>query len=74
MIYQVRHRTIYAYESEVTFARCVLRLTPRSSATQTVIETSLTVSPEPTLTFERLGPFGELATTVVIETPAQGPG
>jgi len=69
VIYQVRHRTTYAYESEVSFARCVLRLTPRSSATQTVLQTSLTVSPEPTLAFERLGPFGELATTVVIETP-----
>jgi len=69
VIYQVRHKTTYAYESKVTFARCVLRLTPRSSATQTVLETSLRVSPEPTLTSERLGPFGELATTVVIETP-----
>jgi transglutaminase-like putative cysteine protease len=69
VIYQVRHRTTYAYESEVSFARCVLRLTPRSSATQTVMQTSLTVSPEPTLAFERLGSFGELTTTVVIETP-----
>jgi transglutaminase-like putative cysteine protease len=69
VIYQVRHRTTYAYESEVSFARCVLRLTPRSSATQTVLETSLTVSPEPTIAFDRLGPFGELTTTVVIETP-----
>jgi transglutaminase-like putative cysteine protease len=69
VIYQVRHRTIYAYESEVSFARCVLRLTPRSSAIQTVLETSLTVSPEPTIAFDRLGPFGELTTTVVIETP-----
>lgn len=69
MIYRVRHKTTYAYESEVTFARCVLCLTPRSSATQTVMETSLTVTPEPTVAFERLGPFGELTTTVVIETP-----
>jgi len=69
VIYRVRHRTTYAYEAEVTFARCVLRLTPRSSATQTVLQTSLKVSPEPTLAFDRVGPFGELTTTVVIETP-----
>jgi transglutaminase-like putative cysteine protease len=69
VIYRVRHRTTYSYESEVSFARCVLRLTPRSSATQTVLETSLVVTPEPTLAFDRVGPFGELTTTVVIETP-----
>jgi transglutaminase-like putative cysteine protease len=69
VIYRVRHKTTYAYESEVRFARCVLRLTPRSSATQTVLETSLGVSPEPTVAFDRLGPFGELSTTVIIETP-----
>jgi transglutaminase-like putative cysteine protease len=69
LIYQIRHKTTYAYEAEVTFARCVLRLTPRTSATQTVMETSLCVRPEPTVAFERMGPFGELATTVVIETP-----
>jgi transglutaminase-like putative cysteine protease len=71
MIYSVRHRTRYAYGSRVTFARCVLRLTPRSSATQTVIESSLTVSPEPSRRLERVGPFGEATTTVVIETPHQ---
>jgi transglutaminase-like putative cysteine protease len=69
LIYRVRHRTTYAYEAEVTFARCVLRLTPRSSAAQTVMETSLCVSPDPTAASERLGPFGEMATTVIIETP-----
>ena len=69
MIYEVRHRTTYAYESKVTFARCVLRLTPRSSATQTVLESSLVVTPEPSRRFERMGPFGETTTTVVIEAP-----
>ena len=69
MIYTVRHRTTYSYESRVPFARCVLRLTPRSSATQTVMESRLTVTPEPSLSFERLGPFGEATTTVVIEAP-----
>jgi transglutaminase-like putative cysteine protease len=69
VIYAVRHRTRYAYASRVTFARCVLRLTPSSSATQTVIESSLTVTPGPSQRFERTGPFGETATTVLIETP-----
>jgi transglutaminase-like putative cysteine protease len=69
MIYDLRHRTTYGYESRVTFARCVLRLTPRSSAAQTAIESALHITPAPSRLFERIGPFGELTTTVVIETP-----
>jgi len=68
MIYTVRHRTTYRYESEVTFARCVLRLTPQSSSTQTVLESRLAVMPDPSRSFERVGPFGEITRTVVIET------
>ena len=69
MIYAVSHRTTYTYESEVTFARCVLRLTPKGSATQTVLSSSLTITPEPARRFERVGPFDEAMTTVVIESP-----
>lgn len=69
MIYALKHRTIYDYESKVSFARCVLRLTPMSSASQTVLETSLWISPTPTRSVERIGPFGETTTTVVIEAP-----
>lgn len=69
MIYALRHRTIYTYGSEVTFARCVLRLTPRSSTWQTVLESSVRVTPTPKHTFQRTGPFGEQTLTVVIDTP-----
>ena len=69
MIYTLRHRTTYTYESEVTFARCVLRLTPRSSATQTVMESSITVTPQPMSSLSRTGPFGEQTLTVVIDQP-----
>ena len=69
MIYAVRHRTTYAYEDEVTFARCVLRLTPPSNATQTVLASAITVTPTPSQTLRRTGPFGEDTMTVVVETP-----
>jgi transglutaminase-like putative cysteine protease len=69
MIYAIRHRTTYAYESRVTFARCVLRLTPLSLATQTVIDSGVTVTPPASRAFERPGPYGEATRTVVIETP-----
>src|ERR1019366_402786 len=47
VIYALRHRTTYNYEEPVTFARCVLRLTPRTSATQTVLANTVTVTPRP---------------------------
>jgi len=69
MIYTVRHRTTYTYEAEVTFARCVLRLTPRASADQTVLESEIVVMPTPTQSLRRVGPFGEEVLSVVVSAP-----
>ncbi|MDP3174241.1 MAG: transglutaminase family protein [Phenylobacterium sp.] len=69
MIYNLRHRTTYTYESAVSFARCVLRLTPQSSPAQTVLESSLAVTPRPSNIIERTGAFGEHTLTAVIEEP-----
>jgi transglutaminase-like putative cysteine protease len=69
VIYAVRHRTTYSYEDPVTFARCVLRLTPRSSAAQTVLANRISVTPRPSDIREGLGPFGEKTRSVVIDTP-----
>lgn len=69
MIYHLRHRTTYTYESPVTFARCVLRLTPSSSASQTVLNASVRVTPQPRERLERIGPFNEQTITVVIDRP-----
>ncbi|WP_293901959.1 transglutaminase family protein [Phenylobacterium sp.] len=69
MIYGLRHRTTYAYGNSVSFARCVLRLIPNSSPGQTVLKTALTVTPEPSVREERIGPFGETVVTVIIDKP-----
>ena len=69
MIYALRHRTTYSYEEPVTFARCVLRLTPRASATQTVLASAIAVTPRPSETRDGTGPFGEKTRTVVIDRP-----
>ena len=69
MIYALRHRTTYAYEAPVTFARCVLRLTPRTSAAQTVLANTIKVSPRPADVRDGIGPFGEKTRTVVIDMP-----
>jgi transglutaminase-like putative cysteine protease len=69
VIYGLRHRTTYTYEDPVTFARCVLRLTPQSSATQTVLHSTVAVTPRPSSSREGTGPFGEKTLTVVIDRP-----
>ena len=69
MIYAIRHRTTYAYEEAVTFARCVLRLTPQSSASQRVTDNKIVVTPRPSTTVRGVGPFGEQTLTVVIDRP-----
>ncbi len=71
MIYHLRHRTTYSYEGDVRFARCVLRLTPASTPSQTVTQSTIAVSPAPSHVLERTGPYGEIETTVTIETTHQ---
>jgi len=69
VIYDIRHRTTYAYGSEVTYARCVMRLTPRTFADQTRLASRIELTPSPSQ--ERVGPgaFGEEVRTVVITEP-----
>ena len=69
MIYGLRHRTTYSYSDSVSFARCVLRLTPRSSASQTVLESSIRVTPRPSMRQERTGAFGAQMVTVMVDRP-----
>jgi transglutaminase-like putative cysteine protease len=69
VIYTVRHRTTYAYESEVTFARCVLRLTPRTSADQKLLSNAITVTPAPAREAVSTGAFGEAVRQVVVTEP-----
>jgi len=69
VIYKLRHRTTYTYESFTTFAQCVLRLTPQSSGRQTVLDTAVTVTPRPKSMVEEIGPFGERMLKVLIDQP-----
>jgi transglutaminase-like putative cysteine protease len=69
VIYWVRHRTTYTYEAEVTYARCVLRLTPPSTLAQTLLDNAVAITPEPSDRLWRIGPFGEPTLTVVIDKP-----
>jgi transglutaminase-like putative cysteine protease len=68
VIYALRHRTTYRYEEPVSFARCVLRLTPRTSSAQTVLSHAIAIAPRPSNSRDGIGPFGEKTRTVVIDT------
>ena len=68
MIYTLRHRTPYRYGKPVRFARCALRLTPQQAGDQTVLSSSLRITPTPTRLEKHVGQFGEPVVTAIIET------
>lgn len=69
MIYTIGHKTTYVYEKSVGFARCVLRLTPVSSSTQTLLASNVRITPEPSSIVVGQGPFGERTHTIVVDKP-----
>jgi transglutaminase-like putative cysteine protease len=69
VIYGIRHLTTYRYDSEVAYARCVLRLTPRTDAAQTLLQSSITVTPSPALKTFKTDPLGNHVVSMVIDTP-----
>jgi transglutaminase-like putative cysteine protease len=68
VIYDIRHVTTYGYESPVSFARCSLRLEPRSGDGQELVSHSVEIRPRPTDRTSRRDFFGTLTENVVIET------
>ena len=69
MIYDLRHKTTYSYDAPVAFARCVLRLTPRATSGQTLLDHQIAIHPKPASMLERSGAFGELTRTVIVDQP-----
>jgi transglutaminase-like putative cysteine protease len=67
VIYDIRHVTTYAYESPVSFARCTLRLEPRSGDGQELISHGVEIRPRPGNRNVRRDFFGTLTESVVIE-------
>ena len=68
MIYDIRHVTTYAYESPVSFARCSLRLEPKSGGGQELISHSVEIKPSPRERSARTDFFGILTENIVIDT------
>ena len=67
MIYDVRHVTTYSYESPVSFARCSLRLEPRSGDGQQLISHSVDIRPRPAERTARRDFFGTHTESISIE-------
>jgi transglutaminase-like putative cysteine protease len=69
VIYDVRHVTTYSYESSVSFARCSLRLEPRSGDGQQLVSHTVEIRPRPVERTVRHDFFGTHTESVLIETP-----
>ena len=68
MIYDIRHVTTYAYESPVSFARCSLRLEPKSGDGQQLVSHTVDIRPRPADRTARYDFFGTHTENVLIET------
>lgn len=69
MIYDIRHVTTYSYESPVSFARCSLRLEPRSGGGQELVSHTVDIRPRPIDRAVRRDFFGTHTESILIETP-----
>jgi transglutaminase-like putative cysteine protease len=68
VIYDIRHLTSYAYETPVNFARCSLRLEPRSGDGQQLVSHTVDIRPRPTERTVRRDFFGTHTESILIET------
>jgi transglutaminase-like putative cysteine protease len=69
VIYDIRHVTTYSYESPVSFARCSLRLEPRSGDGQLLVSHAVDIRPRPTDRAIRRDFFGTHTESILIEIP-----
>jgi len=68
VIYDIRHVTTYSYESPVSFARCSLRLEPKSGDGQQLISHSVEIRPRPADRAARHDFFGTHTESILIES------
>jgi transglutaminase-like putative cysteine protease len=67
VIYDIRHVTSYSYESAVSFARCSLRLEPKTGDGQALVSHSIDIRPRPAERTARRDFYGTLTESVLIE-------
>ena len=67
MIYDVSHRTVFAYEQHVSISHHVLHLAPRANPKQTCLRASIIVTPVPTVRTETVDYFGNPVTHLTVQ-------
>jgi transglutaminase-like putative cysteine protease len=68
VIYDIRHVTTYSYENPVSFARCSLRLEPKSGGGQQLVSHAVEIRPRPADRTVRHDFFGTHTESILIET------
>jgi transglutaminase-like putative cysteine protease len=68
VIYDIRHVTTYSYENPVSFARCSLRLEPKSGDGQQLVSHSVDIRPKPADRTVRRDFFGTHTESILIKT------
>ena len=69
MMLEVRHRTLYRYQSSAAFSQHLLRLTPTSAAGQRVAITHVAITPEPESLESHQDMFGNLVHVATVSRP-----
>jgi len=69
MIYEIRHRTTYDYESTVSLCHNEARLTPRTSSGQRRLESAIEVAPLPAFRGQHSDFFGNLVDYFAVQEP-----
>lgn len=67
MLYEVRHETRFQYEWPVAISHQMLKLRPRRCARQNVLETAVTLSPQPGFHRDWLDYFGNVVEFVTVQ-------
>ncbi len=69
MLLRILHRTVYNYHGTVNMAQHMVHLTPANTATQTLREHALRISPEPAARSQAVDAFGNPRTFFSLQSP-----
>ena len=69
MLYEVRHETRFKYEWPVTISHQLLKLRPRRSTRQNVLQTRLSIAPQPGIQRDWLDYYGNVVEFVTVQSP-----
>lgn len=69
MKYRILHKTAYRYSEPASLSQNELFLHPRETATQRVIQSRLTIVPEPQYLHQRTDYFGNIAHVFMVQQP-----